>query len=107
MESANGQERRVVIVEDMLRGFLEPGRPLDCGDTARAIIPAVRRAIEREIARGAAVLWGADTHARDDRECAMCPPHCIRGTAETEVIPELADLVDPAHYIPKTRYSSF
>src|SRR5258707_725977 len=43
MEDRSKRERRAVIVEDMLRGFLESGRPLDCGDTARAIIPAVRR----------------------------------------------------------------
>ena len=107
MESANGQERRVVIVVDMLRGFLEPGYPLDCGDAARAIIPAVRRTIEEEMARGATIFWSADNHAPDDTEFAMFPPHCIRGTAETEIIPELADLVDPAQYVPKTRYSSF
>lgn len=107
MERTNGQERRVVIVVDMLRGFLEPGRPLDCGETARAIVPAVRRTIEGEMARGATVLWVADNHAPDDKEFAMFPPHCIRGTAEAEIIPALADLVDPANVLPKTRYSGF
>ena len=37
----------------------------------------------------------------------MFPPHCIRGTVEAEVIPALADLVDPANLLPKTRYSGF
>jgi nicotinamidase/pyrazinamidase len=101
------QGRRAVIVVDMLRGFLEPGRPLDCGETARAIVPAVRRQIEEEMARGAAVFWVADNHAPDDAEFAMFPPHCIRGTAESEVIPALADLVDPANLLPKRRYSGF
>jgi nicotinamidase-related amidase len=107
MENANGQGRRAVIVVDMLRGFLESGRPLDCGEAARAIIPAVRRIIEEEMARGAAILWVADNHAPDDREFAIFPPHCIRGTAEAEVIPALADLVDGANLVPKTRYSGF
>jgi nicotinamidase/pyrazinamidase len=101
------RERRAVIVVDMLRGFLEPGRPLDCGETARAIVPAVRRRIEAEIAKGAEVFWVADNHALDDKEFEMFPPHCIRGTAESEVIPALADLVDPANLLPKTRYSGF
>ncbi len=99
--------RRAVIVVDMLRGFLEPGRPLDVGDTGRAIIPAVRRRIEREIADGATVFWVADNHAPDDAEFAMFPPHCIRGTAEAAIIPALADLADPANVLPKTRYSGF
>ena len=107
MVNANDQGRRVVIVVDMLRGFLEPGRPLDCGEAARAIIPAVRRTIEGEMARGATVLWVADSHAPDDKEFAMFPPHCIRGTAEAEIIPALADLVDAANVLPKTRYSGF
>lgn len=107
MAGIGSEERRVVIVVDMLRGFLEPGRPLDCGDAARAIIPAVRRRIEAEMARGATILWVADNHAADDKEFAMFPPHCIRGTAEAEVIPELADLVNPENLLPKTRYSGF
>ncbi len=107
MDGSGGAERRAVIVVDMLRGFLEPGCPLDCGDAARAIIPAVRRKIEEEMARGATVLWVADNHAPDDKEFAIFPPHCIRGTAESEIIPALADLVDPANLLPKTRYSGF
>ncbi len=35
----------------------------------------------------------------------MFPAHCIRGTAETEVIPELQPFV--TEVIPKTRYSAF
>lgn len=107
MENGDGQERRVVIVVDMLRGFLEPGYPLDCGGAARAIIPAVRHCIEAERARGATILWVVDNHAPDDAEFAIFPPHCIRGTAESEVIPALADLVDTANLLPKTRYSGF
>ncbi len=107
MENGDGQERHVVIVVDMLRGFLEPGYPLDCGDAARAIIPAVRRRIEAERARGATILWVADNHAPDDAEFAIFPPHCIRGTAESAIVPALANLVDAANLLPKTRYSGF
>lgn len=107
MTDTSGEKRRAVIVVDMLRGFLEPGRPLDCGEGARAIVPSVRRRIEEEQARGAAVFWVADNHAPDDKEFAMFPPHCIRGTAEAEITPALADLVDPANLLPKTRYSGF
>ena len=35
----------------------------------------------------------------------MFPPHCIRGSVEAEVIPELADLAEDI--LPKTRYSAF
>ncbi|GAG15158.1 unnamed protein product, partial [marine sediment metagenome] len=39
---------RVVIVSDMLRGFLEEGYPLYCGIEARSIIPNIQKLLERE-----------------------------------------------------------
>ncbi len=95
----------VVLVVDMLRGFLEDGYPLYCGDEARAIIPAARSVIERELADGGLAIFIADNHDPDDLEFAIFPPHCIRGSVESEVIPELADLVEI--YLPKRRYSAF
>jgi nicotinamidase/pyrazinamidase len=94
-----------VLVVDMVRGFLEPGHPLYCGDHSRALIPAIRSLAERELARGGHVLFLCDNHAPDDLEFRLFPPHCIRGTEETEVVPELRDL--PGTVIPKTRYSAF
>ena len=95
----------VVLVVDMLRGFLEEGYPLYCGDDARAIIPRVRAVIERELAAGGNAIFIADNHDPDDLEFETFPPHCIRGSIESEVVPELADLVET--YLPKRRYSAF
>jgi nicotinate phosphoribosyltransferase len=95
----------VVLVSDMLRGFLEEGYPLYCGDRARRIIPAVQRLLESELAKGSKVFFVCDHHDPNDPEFAMFPPHCIEGTAETEVIPELADY--KGEVIPKKTFSSF
>ena len=95
----------VVIVADMIRGFLQEGYPLFLGEKAREIIPNVRRMLDDEKRRGSHIIFLADNHAPDDREFEMFPPHCIKGTVETEVIPELADLA--TEIIPKTRYSAF
>ncbi|MBI4186503.1 MAG: cysteine hydrolase [Chloroflexi bacterium] len=94
-----------VLVVDMLRGFLEKGYPLYCGDKARRIIPNVQRLLERQLARGSRVLFICDHHLPDDLEFRMFPPHCIEGTIEAEVIPELAKY--PGEIIPKRRYSGF
>jgi nicotinamidase/pyrazinamidase len=94
-----------VLVVDMLRGFLEEGHPLYCGGPARDIIPRVRRLIEEEMAAGSHVVFVCDNHTPDDKEFDMFPPHCIGGSVEAEVIPELADLA--ADVLPKTRYSAF
>ena len=37
----------------------------------------------------------------------MFPVHCVIGTDEPEVIPELAEFVLPGQVIPKQRYSGF
>ncbi|MFH1003124.1 MAG: isochorismatase family cysteine hydrolase, partial [Chloroflexota bacterium] len=46
-----------------------------------------------------------DRHDPDDLEFRMFPPHCVTGTAEAEVIPELAGY--PGEIILKKRYSAF
>ena len=94
-----------VLVIDMLRGFLEEGYPLYCGDKARGIIPSIQKLLERELAQGYRVFFVCDRHDPDDLEFQMFPPHCVAGTPEADVIPELADY--PAEIIPKRRYSAF
>ncbi|MFC1962248.1 cysteine hydrolase family protein [Chloroflexota bacterium] len=94
-----------VLVVDMLKGFLEPGCPLYSGDAVRKIIPNIQRLMERELQRGASVFFICDNHDSDDLEFRMFPPHCLAGTEEAEVIPELAKY--PAEKILKKRYSGF
>jgi len=94
-----------VLVIDMLRGFLEEGYPLYVGEKARRIIPNVQRLLEQELAQGSRVFFICDHHTPDDPEFKMFPPHCIEGTAEAEVIPELAKY--PGEVIPKRHYSGF
>jgi len=96
---------RVVIVSDMLRGFLEEGYPLYCGIEARRIIPNIQKLLERELEQGSKIFYLCDHHTPDDPEFKMFPPHCIEGTEEAELIPEL--LQYPGEIIPKRTFSSF
>jgi nicotinamidase/pyrazinamidase len=95
----------VVLVIDMLRGFLEEGHPLYIGEKPRKIIPNIQRLLRQELARGAKVFFICDNHDPDDLEFKMFPPHCITGTPEAAVIPELAKY--PGEIITKKRYSAF
>jgi len=95
----------VVIVADMVRGFCEDGRNLYVGPTIREIIRHIRELLERERAAGSHIIFICDTHEPDDKEFEMFPPHCIRGTEEPDVIPELAEFA--SDIIPKRRYSAF
>ena len=97
----------VVLVVDMLVGFLEPGHNLYCGDTARGIVPNVRRLLERERDAGSAILFICDNHEPDDLEFQMFPVHCVKGTGEAGVIPELQEFVAGSNLVPKNRYSGF
>jgi nicotinamidase-related amidase len=95
----------VVIVADMVRGFCEEGYSLYVGPTIREIIPAIRDLLQREREAGSHIIFLADTHDPDDKEFEMFPPHCIRGTEEPEVIPELRDFASVV--IAKNRFSGF
>ena len=95
----------VVLVVDMLVGFMEAGHNLYCGDDARRIIPNVKQLIENEQAKGSQVFFICDTHDPDDLEFQMFPEHCIRGTEESEVIEELSGY--EGEVIRKRRYSAF
>jgi nicotinamidase/pyrazinamidase len=94
-----------VLVIDMLRGFLEEGYPLYGGEKVRRIIPNIQRLLEKEFSLGSTVYFICDNHDKDDLEFEMFPAHCIAGTAEAEIIPELSKYV--LEIIKKKRYSAF
>jgi nicotinamidase-related amidase len=89
----------------MLRGFCEEGYPLYVGSSARKIIPGCEELIEEELGKGSTVFFICDRHDPDDKEFQMFPTHCVKGTAEAEVIPELRRF--PGEEISKNRYSAF
>ena len=94
-----------ILVIDMVRGFCEEGGSLYCGEAARRIIPNIQRLLEGAMTEGSQIFFVCDEHAPDDLEFEMFPPHCVVGTPETEVIPELS--LYPGERIPKRRYSGF
>ncbi|MCD6567411.1 MAG: nicotinate phosphoribosyltransferase [Dehalococcoidia bacterium] len=96
---------KAILVIDMLRGFLEENHPLYCGPSARSIIPNVQKLLKRELGQGARVFYLCDSHAPDDPEFQIFPPHCIEGTPEAELISELREY--PGEIIRKRHFSAF
>ncbi len=96
---------RVVLVVDVINGFCKGGN-LASPRLAR-VIPCVAALLEQELAAGSQAIFLADTHAEDDPEFSVFPPHCVRGSGEEEVVEELEPFLERALVIPKTRYSSF
>ena len=97
----------VVLVIDMVKGFLEPGHNLYCGDESREIIPRIHGLLTQERAAGSEILFISDHHDPDDLEFQVFPVHCVKGTEEPQVIPELSEFVTGDNVIPKNRYSGF
>ena len=97
----------VVLVIDMVKGFLEPGHNLYCGDESREIIPKIHALLTTEQAAGSEILFISDHHDPDDLEFQVFPVHCVKGTEEPNVIDELAEFVTGENVIPKNRYSGF
>lgn len=96
----------IVLVVDMLRGFKDIGN-LANPRMAR-IIPNIMDLLERKTKEGWKIIFLADDHEKNDKEFELFPVHCIRGTEETEIIPELKQFVaNSAMVIRKTRYSGF
>lgn len=94
-----------VLAIDLLRGFLEKGYPLYCGEQARHIIPKIGQLLQKELDSGSQVFFICDNHDPDDLEFKMFTPHCVAGTEEAEVVPELRKF--PGEVITKNRFSGF
>lgn len=95
----------VLLVIDMLNDFILPDGKLYCGSTAEKIVPLVIEKINQFRTEGNPVLFVADSHEKEDKEFAMFPPHCIKGTRGAQVLGALWQEGEPI--IHKTRYSAF
>jgi nicotinamidase-related amidase len=88
---AERPERVALLVVDLLVGFCSEG-PLASPRLA-ALGPPTAQFLTASRAMGVHhVLLAMDAHPEGSPEFAAFPPHCIRGTAEAELIPELEAL---------------
>jgi nicotinamidase-related amidase len=80
-----------IFSADMINGFCHFGAL--ASDRVNALIGPVVDLFTRAHALGVReFVLMQDTHAPDAPEFAAWPPHCVRGTPESETIPELAAL---------------
>ena len=83
--------RTAVVIVDLTRGFCTEG-PLSSPRVQAVVAPIVRLA-ERAHALGVRhFLLPQDTHEPDAVEFGSFAPHCVRGTPESETVPELMAL---------------
>ena len=87
--------KNMLVVIDMVKGFVDEG-------TLAA--PSIKRVIPRQIELleeyqedpNGLNVFVRDTHDEDSIEFKTFPPHCLRGTAETEVTDELKPYTEDA-----------
>ncbi len=102
---SNNTPRKTILVIDMLNGFCREGNLASARlDT---ITSRLRDYLLREQESGADVVFLVDTHTADDPEFAMFPAHCVEGSGEDEIVPELAPLAARGTVVRKHTYSSF
>jgi nicotinamidase-related amidase len=88
----------------MLNDFLNPAGALYCGERAREIIPVIRSLVDRFGSGGEPVIFLRDAHTPDDKEFELFPPHAMKGSWGSEIIPELAP-ASSSSIVDKTRFS--
>lgn len=90
-ELASPPEATAVVSVDMINGFCHAG-PL-ASPRVEALIPPIVNLLTRTWGAGVRdVALTQDTHEPEAVEFGAYPPHCVRGTAEAETIPEFKAL---------------
>ena len=99
--------KKVLLIIDMLRDFIEPNGALPCGETARKTVPYLQKLTTQIRDENGLIIYLNDAHEEDDREFKMFTKHCVKGTTGAEIIEELDVQKDKDVIIEKTRYSGF
>jgi nicotinamidase-related amidase len=106
MSTSSVTARRAILVIDMLVGFCRRGRLYS--PRYDRIVPPLREYLAAaEEAEGAPLVFLVDTHAPGDPEFDTFPRHCVEGTGEDEVIPELREFADRGTVVRKRTFSGF
>lgn len=94
-----------LVIIDMVNGFVNEGALAD--KRINKITPNIEKLIKGAMSNGTPIIVFKDTHAEDDEEFNTYPPHCIKGTNECELIPELKKYEKNFHIIEKNTTNGF
>lgn len=88
--SANPERKSAIVLweVDTQADFMLPGGKLYVPDAEKKI-PNMKRLVDAARRTKIFLVSSADQHAPNDPEFVRFPPHCVRGTAGAEIIPQL------------------
>lgn len=99
--------KKLLVVVDMQNDFVNGALG---SEEAIKILPAVKALIAREQAAGTEIVFTMDTHGENYLTTAegkhLPVPHCIKGTAGWEIIPELSVYAERARRFEKPVFGS-
>lgn len=93
-----------LIVVDMVKGFTSVG-PLK-SPRIEALIPQIAKIMRKCIEKNISIVFLDDAHSKNCPEFEYFPPHCIKGTEQSEVVDELKR-INNYIYIPKNSTDGF
>jgi len=96
---------KILIVTDMINGFINEGAIAD--KAIGKITPEIVKHVEEHIKGGHKIIAFMDCHNKDSVEFKAFPPHCIKGTSEADLIPELKPFADKMTLLEKNSTSGF
>ena len=108
VREAGGARHVAIIAVDVVNGFCVDG-PL-ASQRVGAIVAPIRGLLEAAHARGiTSVAVLRDSHTGDAPEFAQFGPHCLEGTAESQLVRKLAELPFAASFtdVPKNATSAW
>jgi nicotinamidase-related amidase len=103
--AAAKQKRSALLVVDMIRDHLEPGKPLEV-PRAREIVGALSKRLDDARAAGVPVVYVVDEHDPDDSDLESWGAHAVKGSTGVEVWPALAPKPGD-RVVNKPSYSAF
>lgn len=79
---------KLLVVIDMVNGFIKEGKMSD--KDINHITPRIKSLVESFLSDEEGVAFIKDTHEVNSTEFKKYPPHCLKGTSESELISELS-----------------
>lgn len=95
----------LLVIIDMINGFVNEGALAD--KRINLITPNIIKEIKAAEDNQTPIWFFKDEHNKNDEEFKTYPPHCLKGSQESEIIEELKPYIPSMKVVGKTTTNSF
>ncbi len=99
------KNKSCLVIVDMINGFVKEGALSDV--SIQKIVPGIVELTKKYQVENKAILSFQDAHSEDAKEFLSFPKHCLKGTAESELIQELKPYQDKMIQLYKNSTNGF